>query len=892
MTDESPEPESPTIQDKTRLPSVVWLVPIGAIAVSLFLLWQNFADRGPLIEITFAKASGITPGQTRIKYRDVDVGHVETVGFSSDLERVLVTARMDKTVAPFLDDSARFWVVSPQITAQGITGLDTVISGSYIEGAWDNTPGEEQSRFKGLDETPLTPADTPGLRVVLRGTDGGSLAVGAPVMFRGVEVGKVESKRLTADGRAVEFDVFINAPNDERLSTSTRFWNVSGVRFTLGPQGAQLQVASLASLIQGGASFDEIGTGAAAEDVEEGHVYTLFNSETEARDLVIEGDLEDQLQLSVLFTGSVRGLQSGANVEYRGIKVGQVVDVFASVDPTDSSFRTRTTIALQPQRLGLERGDRQATLDFVRNAVQNGLRAKLAMGNLLTGSLYVNLVDAPEAAPASLDESERPYPLLPSVPSDLTEITGSVEGVLDRVNSLPIEALLNNAVTLLDNVNAIVASDGAREAPERIAGILTSVEALVSDPALQQSLADTQAALAAVRQFAESPELQASPATLSALLNTIEDMANRLQQNGTVENITAAVSALRGIAEDPDLAALPASVRGGVDALTALLDDPETRALPGRISASLESLRGLLDEPSTRQLPAEINASLASLRARLADPKLAEAVAAIPPTLDAARETLSQFSQHADPLLASLRGILDDPGTRALPGEAAEALRAARELMDDAGLRDALGEAGSTLASLRAILDQDSTRQTPQQLSDTLEAAREMLTSLEREGAAQNLSAALASARNLLDDPALREVSTQLSQTLEALRAVLGAPGVEELPTATRDALRSATALLDDLQREKLGEAASAALRGVQETTVVARQSLSELPNLLRRLASLSQQADDVLASVSVGSELNYQAVSAIREIRDAARAVTDLADLIQQQPNAIIIGK
>ncbi|WP_170317747.1 MlaD family protein [Paroceanicella profunda] len=892
MTDETPEPEAPTIQDRRRLPSVVWLVPLGAIAVSLFLLWQNFADRGPLIEISFAKASGITPGQTRIKYRDVDVGHVETVSFSRDLERVVVTARMDKTVAPFLDDSARFWVVRPQITAQGITGLDTVISGSYIEGAWDNVPGDEQSTFKGLDESPLTPADTPGLRVVLRGTDGGSLSVGAPVMFRGVEVGKVESKRLTADGRAVEFDVFINAPNSERLSTSTRFWNVSGVKFTLGPQGAQLQVASLASLIQGGASFDEIGTGAPAEEVEEGHVYTLFNSETEARDLVIEGDLEDQLQLAVLFTGSVRGLSAGANVEYRGIKVGQVVDVFASVDPTDSSFRTRTTIALQPQRLGLERGDRQATLDFVRQAVRNGLRAKLAMGNLLTGALYVDLVDDPRAQPASLDESQRPYPMLPSVPSDLAEITGSVEGVLDRVNNLPIEALLNNAVTLLDNMNAIVASEGTREAPARIAGILASVEKLVSDPALQQSLTDTQAALSAVRRFAESPELQSSPATLSALLTTIDGMASRLQQSGAVDNITAAVAALRGLAEDPDLAALPASVRGGVDALTALLEDPEMKALPGRISASLDSLRSLLDQPSTKQLPEEINASLAALRARLADPKLAEAVAAIPPTLDAARQTLSQFSQNADPVLASLRRILDDPGTKALPGDAASALRAARDLMDDAGLRAAVGEAGGTLAALRRILDQDSARATPQQLSDTLQSARDLLASLEKEGAAKNLSAALASARTLLDDPALREVTTQLSQTLEALRAVLGAPGVDELPTATRDALRSATALLDDLQREKLGEAASAALRGVQETTVVARQALNELPGLLRQLASLSREADQVLASVSVGSELNYEAVTAIREIRDAARAVTDLAELIQQQPNSLIIGK
>ena len=93
-------------------------------------------------------------------------------------------------------------------------------------------------------------------------------------------------------------------------------------------------------------------------------------------------------------------------------------------------------------------------------------------------------------------------------------------------------------------------------------------------------------------------------------------------------------------------------------------------------------------------------------------------------------------------------------------------------------------------------------------------------------------------------------------------------------------------------QKENLGAASSKALTGVFDASQAVRQAAAGVPALLARLSEVSNRADALLESVSVGSELNYEAVSAIRDIRDAARAVTELAELAQQKPTSFILGK
>ena len=116
--------------------SIVWVIPLIALVISLAVAWQAYQDRGPLITIKFSNGAGIAERETELRYRDVTVGVVEDVTFAPDLSGVVASVRVEPNVAPFIDRSATFWIVQPELTAQGVTGLDTVLSGVYIEGTW------------------------------------------------------------------------------------------------------------------------------------------------------------------------------------------------------------------------------------------------------------------------------------------------------------------------------------------------------------------------------------------------------------------------------------------------------------------------------------------------------------------------------------------------------------------------------------------------------------------------------------------------------------------------------------------------------------------------------------------------------------------------------------
>ncbi|MEM1149959.1 MAG: MlaD family protein, partial [Pseudomonadota bacterium] len=155
------------VEERRRAwPSLVWLVPLLAIAIALGVAWQNYANQGPLIEVSFEDASGVNAGETELRYRDITVGVVESVEFAGALDRVSVAIRLEQEIARFIDDAASFWVVRPEVTTQGVSGLDTVLSGVYIEGDWDGDAGFPQQSYEGLERAPL-----------LRGNQGGTIVI-------------------------------------------------------------------------------------------------------------------------------------------------------------------------------------------------------------------------------------------------------------------------------------------------------------------------------------------------------------------------------------------------------------------------------------------------------------------------------------------------------------------------------------------------------------------------------------------------------------------------------------------------------------------------------------------------------------------------------------------
>jgi paraquat-inducible protein B len=268
MPDQPDDPEEPVearVRPRRWL-AWVWIVPIAAAGVVAWLAWRTLAQRGPEITISFRAAQGLQPGQATIQHLNAVLGTVTSLRLTSDMRRVVVGARMTRAATPYLTSSAIFYIVTPRLGVQGISGLSTIVSGSYIE-MYPGRPGRPQRHFVGLDSPPIVAPGTRGRAFILRAPDLSSLTRGSPVTYLGVDVGVVTDFSLASDGQGVKVTVFIYAPDDRLVHPGTRFWNAGGVAMTLGAQGLQLRANSWQQLLAGGIAFDTAAadmTGAAS----------------------------------------------------------------------------------------------------------------------------------------------------------------------------------------------------------------------------------------------------------------------------------------------------------------------------------------------------------------------------------------------------------------------------------------------------------------------------------------------------------------------------------------------------------------------------------------------------------------------------------------------------
>src|SRR5919108_4005427 len=448
-SDAVPEAEVKT----SRGISIVWLVPLVAAVIGIWLAYTTLQERGPTITITFDNAEGLEAGKTKVKYKDVEVGTVESVRLSEDLKHILVTAEMVKDAESYMTEGTRFWVVSPRLGAGGVSGLGTLLSGVYI--GVDPKPGAAAREFVGLAEPPLITSDTPGRHYTLRATTRGSISRGSSVYFRGIEVGQVVDYALADDNQSLDIQVFIRAPHDQLVQDDSRFWNASGFRASLTASGVQVATESVQSLLTGGIAFDTPMSATPGKPSAENTVFTLYDS----YDAVTQAGYTTKVPYLIQFDESVRGLSPGAPVEFRGMRVGTVSDVGLQIDVATESIRIPVTIEIEPQRIQFTGTDdvealiKESPYALMEKLVERGLRAQLQPGNLLTGQMLVDLGFHPNAAPANLDRSGE-YPEIPSVPSEIDALTASASGILTELAALPLNELVQDLRSTVQNVDA------------------------------------------------------------------------------------------------------------------------------------------------------------------------------------------------------------------------------------------------------------------------------------------------------------------------------------------------------------------------------------------------------------------------------------------------------
>ncbi len=521
------EISSPQVSKRSG-PSIVWLIPLITLLVGGWLIVKTLSELGPQATISFKTAEGIEIGKTKVKYKNVDIGIVEKIKFSDDFSNVILTVEFSQGSEKFLRRNTRFWVVKPQLSLRGATGLSTLISGAYIE--IEPGPGAAQLHFIGLEKQPVVKSDEQGKEIVLVTQNLGSIDIGSPIYYQGLIAGEILGHELGNDRKSIYVHAFIKDPFDQLIRGNTNFWNISGINVSMGADGLKVQTESVRSMMFGGIAFETPETLEQATTDIDNLVFTLHDS----YEKIQEHAYTRKIKFIMFFDSSVRGLSLGAPVEFKGIKVGSVLDVRLEFDSEDTSFRIPVLIEIEPQRI-IERGNQETGSSYqtLNSLVELGLRARLQTGSLITSQLYIELDMHPDS-PINLSGEETPFPELPTLATaNFGAITQSAEKLLAKLNSIDIEKVTSVLIETFESANITL-----KTADETI----TNANALITIPGIPQAIEDMRISLQnfkSIMQKLDDSNLQeainAGHIALDNLTKTLDKTDNILEPNSPVQ---------------------------------------------------------------------------------------------------------------------------------------------------------------------------------------------------------------------------------------------------------------------------------------------------------------------------------------------------------------------
>ncbi|MBL4826812.1 MAG: MCE family protein, partial [Spongiibacteraceae bacterium] len=320
-------------KSKGRL-SAIWILPVLAALIGGWLIYKAISEAPIQITVEFDSGDGIEAGKTVVRYEGIEIGKVSAVVLQPDMVGVIATVDMERRTEKALLTNTQFWLVKAEVSLSGVTGLGTVLSGQYITARVGD--GEPTRHFKALVSPPRKSMNYPGLHLLIKASNLGSLTVGSPIIYKKITVGDVQAYQLDADGNNVTINIFIKPKYAHLVRSDSRFWNASGVRVKGGLTGFDIRIESLTSILMGGiglAPFDPTSNKSAAKN---GDIYRLYDDYTEAKAGVL---------VSVEFPVA-SGLESDVTeVVYRGISVGQV----ETVDVNHDLSAVIATLSLPPR---------------------------------------------------------------------------------------------------------------------------------------------------------------------------------------------------------------------------------------------------------------------------------------------------------------------------------------------------------------------------------------------------------------------------------------------------------------------------------------------------------------------------------------------------------------
>ncbi|WP_457561424.1 PqiB family protein [Caminibacter sp.] len=420
---------------KKEINLIIWLLPIISLLIAGWLIYKYYASLGPVIDIYFKNSGGLEPKKSFVRFRDVKVGVVEDVVLLKN--GVLVKVRMHKDVEPFLNDTTKFWIVTPTIEVGKIKGLEALITGPYIQ-MYAKSKGFTKKVFKGLKQPPLNPDILNGKIITLYSNDSYSLSEKMPVYYKSIKVGSI--RRVELDKNRVKIVVSIKREYAKYINDTTKFWNLRGIDITLDKDNLKVVVPGISQLLIGGIEFDTLEMN---KPITKRSFY-LYSSRSDAYDNILGNKRMYSDVVFKVVNDKNALIKVGNPVIFKGFKIGYVQYISSKYD-----IKTGNVISIVHAKIDTGAfGGKDKFMDVLKK----GLSSIIVKNNPLFGNVKIKLVFS------------KPYKInylngiieIKVIKKREKSIFNSVMHLIDKVNSLDLKKPVKSLNILLKNLNLTV----------------------------------------------------------------------------------------------------------------------------------------------------------------------------------------------------------------------------------------------------------------------------------------------------------------------------------------------------------------------------------------------------------------------------------------------------
>ncbi len=518
MSDQIPEIQE---SNKFKFITSIWIVPIIAIVIALWLAFQYYSELGPKIEIIFQSNEGLKEGQSQVKFRNVPIGKVLKVMLDENGEGVKVIARIDKEAAIYLNDEAKFWIVKPEVGIGGVSGLDTILSGTYINMASQKKKTKKRD-FIGLEQ-PYRLLDK-GDYFHLSASSSHNLKEGTPVFFKSMKAGFVEYIAIGLDGQSVDVIIYVDKAYIPYIHTDSKFWVQSSLSIDYLNGQLNFNMAPMSNIVSGGIEFSTSG-----EDVKKkvpyDYIFRLYKDSAVAAEKKIGKGGKAIRDYHMVFNTTTAKLKKDASVRFDNFDVGRVKSVDYAYDRKSHQLSGEVIVSIDTSIFFDSNDTSHTGVENLENAVKEGLRASLQEHDPITSYLYIDL-DFVETNQTKEIVQKEHYAVFPTISTSGEGIMGGLSGLIDSIRELPLDSLIISI----------------NEAVESFSGLMNSNEQAISKllSGLSKTL-DGVNKMVGSKEFAKMPkelnktmrELQKTLRSLDSVMKSNSDeslMASQLSE--------------------------------------------------------------------------------------------------------------------------------------------------------------------------------------------------------------------------------------------------------------------------------------------------------------------------------------------------------------------------